>query len=120
MKVAFIVNMRAGNFKGRRIWEQLKQQLTISYTLYETAKISDGILEVTVVNRMPRLKFLALFLTVFKAKHTKFKEVTQFQVTQTLFTMDMLVPIHTDGENRLITSPKVHCEVVPKSIKVVQ
>ena len=78
--------------------------------------VDDGMLEITVVSRLARLKFLTLFLTVFKAKHTRFKEVTQFQANDVSFTVQAPTPIHTDGENKLLTTASVRCEIAPKSI----
>lgn len=84
------------------------------------SKVDDGILEVTVVNNLPRLKFLLLFLTVFTGKHTKFKSVTQFQVQEATFTVDRLVPMHTDGENDVLKEAFIRCEVVPRSVIIVK
>ena len=86
--------------------------------LSPTSKVDDGELEVTIVNNLPRLKFLLLFLTVFAAKHTKYKAVTQFSVKDTILTVDKLVPLHTDGEHNMLTERIVHCTVEPQSITI--
>lgn len=83
-----------------------------------TSRIDDEILEVTVVNNLSRMKFLFLFLTVFKGKHTKFKEVTQFQLRETTLIVDNFLPIHTDGENTSLTQQTVFCTVEPASITI--
>lgn len=86
--------------------------------LSPASQIADGLLEITVVNNLPRLKFLLLFLTVFKAKHTRFKAVTQFQIQRATLSVDKLMSIHTDGENTALTEPIVRCETEPASIMI--
>ena len=59
----------------------------------------DGILELTVVNRLSRLKLLLVFGTVFSGKHLRFKEVHQFQAAEFLLTADRPVYRHVDGDS---------------------
>ena len=82
------------------------------------SKVSDGLLEITVVNNLSRLKFLLLFLTVFTGKHTHFKAVTQFQVTAATFMTDALQLLHTDGETESLTAKQVQCQVHERSITI--
>lgn len=80
--------------------------------------VDDGLFEITVVNRLARLKFLTVFLTVYAAAHIRFKEVTQLQVTEAKFTMDALLPIHTDGEMEMLMNEQLHCTLHKKSILI--
>ena len=84
--------------------------------LSPTSIVDDGVFEITVVNHLPRLKFLAVFLTVFAGTHTRFKEVTQLQATFARFEVDALLPIHTDGETEMLTQHEVYCNLHKKSI----
>jgi len=59
---------------------------------------SDGILELTVVHDLSRIKLLMVFVTVFFGKHTKFKEVQQFKSHSFTLSTDQPVYRHTDGE----------------------
>ncbi|MDE4083953.1 diacylglycerol kinase family lipid kinase [Planococcus maritimus] len=63
------------------------------------SSIYDGQLEVTVVHRLPRLKLLAVFGTVFSGSHTKFREVVQFSGKNFSFTVNHPVPRHVDGDD---------------------
>lgn len=58
----------------------------------------DGILELTVVNRLSRLKLLLVFGTVFSGKHLRFKEVHQLQAPEFSLTSDKAVYRHVDGD----------------------
>lgn len=60
--------------------------------------VDDGILELTVVNRLSRLKLLLVFGTVFSGKHLKFKEVHQLKGSEFLLTADRSVYRHVDGD----------------------
>ncbi|HSJ36694.1 MAG TPA: diacylglycerol kinase family protein [Planococcus sp. (in: firmicutes)] len=61
--------------------------------------VDDGILELTVVNRLSRLKLLLVFGTVFSGKHLRFKEVHQLTGTEFLLTADRPVYRHVDGDS---------------------
>lgn len=63
------------------------------------SKADDGILELTVVNRLSRLKLLLVFGTVFSGKHLRFKEVHQLKGTQFSLTADRPVYRHIDGDS---------------------
>lgn len=63
------------------------------------SSINDGQLEVTVVHRLPRLKLLAVFGTVFSGSHTKFPEVVQLSGKHFSLAVDRPVPRHMDGDD---------------------
>lgn len=60
---------------------------------------NDGIIEVTIVYNISRIKLLLVFATVFFEKHTKFKEIRFLQSDQFDITVhtDKMV-CHTDGD----------------------
>ena len=60
----------------------------------------------TVVNNLSRWKLLFIFGTVFFGKHTKYKEVKQFQAENFNITMHDSVYGHVDGEFSCITSKR--------------
>lgn len=64
---------------------------------------NDQLLELTVVNKLPRWKLLFIFGTVFFGKHTKFKEVTQFQASDFKIVVHDEIFGHVDGEFSCIT-----------------
>ncbi|MFX3673171.1 MAG: diacylglycerol kinase family protein [Paenisporosarcina sp.] len=59
---------------------------------------SDGMIELTVVHDLSRLKLLLVFATVFFGIHTKFKEVQQFTSGSFNLSTNQTVYRHTDGE----------------------
>lgn len=65
---------------------------------------NDQLLELTVVNKLSRWKLLFIFGTVFFGKHTKFKEITQFQASDFKVVLHDEVFGHVDGEFSCITN----------------
>lgn len=43
------------------------------------AKADDGLVDITIVHGISRIKLLLVFITVFFEKHTKFKEITFYR-----------------------------------------
>ncbi|CEG23304.1 Putative lipid kinase YtlR [Planococcus massiliensis] len=63
------------------------------------SKTDDGLLELTVVHGISRLKLLLVFGTVFSGAHTRFKEVAQFSAKEILAaTPHHSVHRHVDGD----------------------
>ncbi|MCP2035256.1 YegS/Rv2252/BmrU family lipid kinase [Planomicrobium sp. HSC-17F08] len=62
------------------------------------SKTDDGLLELTVVHGISRLKLLLVFGTVFTGSHTRFKEVHQTSGTEFELAVDGAIFRHTDGD----------------------
>ncbi|TWT08480.1 diacylglycerol kinase family lipid kinase [Planococcus sp. CPCC 101016] len=63
------------------------------------SKTDDGMLELTVVHQISRLKLLLVFGTVFSGTHTRFKEVSQKSDTEFRLLTDKPVCRHVDGDD---------------------
>lgn len=59
----------------------------------------DGLLELTVVHQISRLKLLLVFGTVFSGAHTRFKEVSQMSNSEFRLSSDKSVFRHVDGDD---------------------
>lgn len=62
------------------------------------SKTGDGVLELTIVSGISRLKLLLVFGTVFNGTHTKFKEVVQLSGGRFRLKTDRQVYRHIDGD----------------------
>lgn len=62
------------------------------------SKTGDGVLELTIVSGISRLKLLLVFGTVFNGTHTKFKEVVQLSGSRFRLKTDRQVYRHIDGD----------------------
>lgn len=78
------------------------------------ASATDGMLDVTIVQNLSRIKLLLVFVTVFFGKHTGFKEIVQHKgATVSVESGDNML-VHADGE--LIGQIPLHAEVQRKKI----
>ena len=71
--------------------------------LSPTSNTTDGKIELTVVSELSKWKFLAVFGTVFFAKHTRFKEIEQLSSTDFVLQYNAKLPCHADGEKQLLS-----------------
>lgn len=78
------------------------------------AKTTDGLLDVTVVHNLSRIKLLFVFVTVFFGAHTKFKEISQHKGAIIRVESNEKMLVHADGE--LIGQGPVQVEVQHRKI----
>lgn len=71
---------------------------------------ADGLIELTVVSRLSRVKLLLVFGSVFFGAHTAFREVDCRQGRSFSLKADREVPLHTDGEDAGDTEPECPVE----------
>ena len=70
-----------------------------------SSKTDDGLLELTVVHRISRLKLLLVFGTVFSGAHTRFREVRQTSSQEFRLSTDKPVCRHVDGDDAGMSPP---------------
>ncbi|MDF1508677.1 diacylglycerol kinase family lipid kinase [Robertmurraya sp. DFI.2.37] len=73
------------------------------------ADVNDGLLNVTIVQNLSRLKFLLVFITVFWGGHTKFKEVKELVGKQ--LTVQSSFPFYAHADGEYIGESPVHITV---------
>lgn len=78
------------------------------------ANPADGVLDVTIVYNLSRLKLLFLFVTVFFGKHTRLKEVVQHKGRSVSIQSEDSMLLHADGE--VIGHIPVEAEVLHEKI----
>jgi diacylglycerol kinase (ATP) len=80
------------------------------------AQPDDGLLDLTVVHQLSRLKLLLVFLSVFKGKHIYFKEVKTFKGKAVSIHSVANMFVHGDGEHLGYTPLAVDIQV--KAVKL--
>ncbi|WP_423799337.1 diacylglycerol/lipid kinase family protein [Neobacillus sp. SAB-20_R2A] len=80
------------------------------------AEPQDGLLDITVVHELSRLKLLIVFISVFWGKHIYFKEVKSFQGRAITIRSDVKLYVHGDGEHAGHIPLKA--EIIPKALQV--
>jgi diacylglycerol kinase (ATP) len=78
----------------------------------------DGVLNVTVVHNISRIKLLLVFASVFKGRHIGFKEVTVLQGENIRIHSSHPIPAHADGE--ALGSTPVSASVCPEAIPIIR
>jgi len=83
------------------------------------ANVRDGLLNVTIVHNLSKLKFLLVFITVFWGGHTKFKEVEEMVGRQISIQTNAPFYAHADGEyiGETPLTIKVKRQVMPLILK---
>lgn len=77
----------------------------------------DGLLDITVVHRLTKLKLLLVFISVFWGKHIHFKEVKTFKGRRVTIQSSSSLYVHADGED--IGYTPLNIQVQTKTLKVV-
>ena len=80
-----------------------------SFLIAPDAKIDDGIFDVTTVRRLPRLRLLRLFPSVFRGAHVDFDEVTTLQGRSVRINHPEGLGLMVDGEFRGETPVRIDC-----------
>ncbi|WP_338452412.1 diacylglycerol kinase family lipid kinase [Niallia oryzisoli] len=76
----------------------------------------DGLLNITVVHQLSKLKLLLVFISVFFGKHTKLKEVRTLTGKKITITSKEPMKVHADGE--IVGESPVDIEVLPSYMHI--
>jgi diacylglycerol kinase (ATP) len=77
---------------------------------------TDGLLDITVVHNLSRIKLLLVFISVFWGKHIHFEEVKSFKGKEISIQSSEPVYAHADGEH--IGSSPLKTSILPKALSV--
>lgn len=80
-----------------------------SFLMAPAARLDDGLLDVTLVCRLPRLRLLRLFPTIYSGRHVEFEEVTTRQARTIRIEAPPGLVLAPDGELRGCTPATVTC-----------
>jgi diacylglycerol kinase family enzyme len=77
----------------------------------------DGLLDITVVHKLSKLKLLFVFISVFYGRHTRFKEVNFFKGKKISINSSSSLFVHADGE--FIGHTPLNIELLEEQLPVV-
>lgn len=80
-----------------------------TFLMAPDAELDDGLLDVTLLNKVSRFKILRLFPTIFKGTHTQFEEVETFRVKKINIKTAHPMKLSPDGELLGTTPIEVDC-----------
>jgi diacylglycerol kinase (ATP) len=73
------------------------------------AEMDDGLLDVTLLQRLPRLRLLRLFPTIYSGRHVDFEEITVHKGSHIRILGPHAYPLAADGEFRGATPATITC-----------
>lgn len=86
------------------------------YKIAPNSELNDGLVDVYLVRKMPKLSMAKLILGMKKAKHEKSPKVNKIQTDKLTIKSDTEIASNIDGE--VFTSKEFNIKVIPKGIKV--
>ena len=89
---------------------------TANFLMAPAAKIDDGLLDITLLNKVNRRKLLQSFPTIFTGEHIHLDEVETFQAEKIKVESQVPKVLTPDGELVGITPVEVEC--LHKAIRV--
>jgi YegS/Rv2252/BmrU family lipid kinase len=90
-----------------------------SFIVAPSADITDGLLDLLIVNPVPRL-LIPIFLPCFAIGNHKFVPKTDFsRGSKFILKVDKPVPIHADGEVIITNNTEFEIAVLPSALKVI-
>jgi YegS/Rv2252/BmrU family lipid kinase len=81
------------------------------------AEMDDGVLDLCVIKRLPKLKLLFLLPTVFKGSHIHFSEVNLYRARK--IKVESNIPLHLYGDGELVSHTPLFIEVIPQALRVI-
>jgi diacylglycerol kinase (ATP) len=81
-----------------------------------SAQLDDGLLDVTLVRRLPRLRLLRLFPTIYQGRHVDFEEVLTRQARMIRIDGPPGLALAPDGEICGRTPATVRC--LPRDLEI--
>jgi YegS/Rv2252/BmrU family lipid kinase len=82
-----------------------------------SASLEDGVLDVVMVEHVPKLRFLRLLPTVFKGEHVRQRSVQVYRAREVLVTADRPFTMYADGDP--IAQLPATVSVLPGAVKVI-
>ncbi len=80
-----------------------------SFLIAPAAVPDDGLLDITLVSRLSRLRVLQLFPSIYKGKHVEYDEVETFRAREIRIESAEVLPLAPDGELEGLTPVTVRC-----------
>lgn len=97
-------------YKRRNLFVEISNtRYTSNFLMAPDAEIDDGFLDVTLANKMGRIRLLSVFPKVFTGEHVGEKEVEQFKAKKISIKTDPPKVLTPDGELIGITPIEVEC-----------
>lgn len=89
------------------------------FLLHPKADLTDGLLDISLIENLPNLKLVFKLPLVFKGKHIKEKEVHYFQARNASFSTENPLFLQTDGELHPTPVSEGRINIIERGLKVI-
>ncbi len=119
----FEVTLDAGStasvrrFAGYSVAAANSRQFGGGMRLAPDASLTDGLLDVVIIEDMPKLRFLRLAPTVFSGRHLRYREVDVLRTSEVRIAASEPFTLYADGE--AIAELPVTVRVLPAAVQVI-
>ena len=86
------------------------------YKIAPTSELDDGLLDVYLVRKMPKISMARLIMSMKDAKHEKSPRVNKIQTDKLVIRSEKEIASNIDGE--VLTAKEFNIKIIPKGIKV--
>ncbi len=87
-----------------------------TFLMAPDAELDDGLLDITLLNKISRLKILKVFPSIFKGEHTQFDEIETFQAKKIKITTEKPMTLSPDGE--LLGETPIEIDCLHKDLRI--
>jgi YegS/Rv2252/BmrU family lipid kinase len=104
-------------FTGYSVAAANSRQFGGGMRLAPDASLTDGLLDVVIIEDMPKLRFLRLAPTVFRGRHLRYREVSVLRAREVHISATEPFTLYADGE--AIASLPVSVRVLPGAVRMI-
>ncbi len=104
-------------FTGYSVAAANSRQFGGGMRLAPDASLTDGLLDVVIIEDMPKLRFLRLAPTVFSGRHLRYREVSVLRAREVHISATEAFTLYADGE--AIASLPVTVRVLPGAVRMI-
>ena len=104
-------------FTGYSVAAANSRQYGGGMRLAPNASLTDGLLDVIIIEDMPRRRFLRLAPTVFTGRHLRYREVGEFRAREVQISATETFTLYADGEP--LADLPVTIRVLPAAVRVI-
>ncbi|HTU86846.1 MAG TPA: diacylglycerol kinase family protein [Solirubrobacteraceae bacterium] len=105
------------SFNGYSVAAANSRQFGGGMRLAPAASLTDGLLDVVIIEDMPKLRFLRLAPTVFSGRHLRYREVSVLRGRQVHISATEPFTLYADGE--AIAELPVTVKVLPAAVRMI-
>jgi len=107
---SYVIKIDGAGIERRAIFVEVSNtRFTSNFLMAPTARIDDGLLNITVLNKVSRRRLFRCFPKIFTGEHVQLDEVETFTAKHILIECEKHQRVSPDGEIRGVTPVEIEC-----------